>query len=298
MDGISVIIPTLNRTEFVLHTLDDLMHQDFAGNYEVLVVDQSDREDEAIKAFAATAAHPVRYFHVTTFRGLPEARNFGWQHARYERLVYLDDDVELSPRLLSEHYKSLGLEQVGAVAGGITEKHNANPDVRRPGHFNPWTCQGTRGYNMPHHEYVDHAPGGNFSVFRRVAEAVGGVDERLNVGAALYEETDFCLRIKRAGYKIFFNYDAHLTHLAAPSGGCRVPDIRKYIRSLVHNRSLLIHRHLRPYQRPTATLVLLKQVLAYSVAYRRNLFPLFLHAWREGKADGRQKPRCGDYRKQ
>ena len=34
----------------------------------------------------------------------------------------------------------------------------------------------------------------------------------------LYEETEICLRVKELGYKVFFNYDAHVWHLAADTG--------------------------------------------------------------------------------
>ena len=36
----------------------------------------------------------IKYYHVTEFRGLPEARNFGVQHTQYAYILFLDDDIE------------------------------------------------------------------------------------------------------------------------------------------------------------------------------------------------------------
>ena len=285
-----MIIPTLNRTDFVKKTVSQLLNQVFDKSFEILVVDQSDNEDPELARDSS-----VRYFHVTSFRGLPEARNFGWQHARCDFVLYLDDDIEIDSDLLNEHYKMITQPQYGIVAGGITEKNNANPSVKKVGYFNYYTATPSRGFNMSRNGLVHHAPGGNISIKRRVLEQVGGFDEQLNVGAALYEETDLCLRATAAGYQIFFNHDAHVVHLAAKAGGCRVADIREYLSFFAHNRGIIISRHLNAVQRLTAFGYLLKMVMAYSVSYRRNLFGCFLTAYRQGFSKGKLAPRCGNY---
>ena len=125
---------------------------------------------------------------------------------------------------------------------------------------------------------------------------VGGVDEYLNYGAALYEETEICLRVKELGYKVFFNYDAHVWHLAADTGGCRVLDINRYIASLVHNRALLISRHLKWYHRPTAYIYLLRLVASYAFTYRNpGLFRLFAKTYKEGYKKGKLTPKYTHY---
>jgi len=165
-----------------------------------------------------------------------------------------------------------------------------------------------------------------------------------NYGAALYEETEICLRVKELGYKVFFNYDAHVWHfhieqlhnsnihqhhqllkiclflcynfhlrhdlhnkvffnydahvwhLAADTGGCRVLDINRYIASLVHNRALLISRHLKWYHRPTAYIYLLRLVASYAFTYRNpGLFRLFAKTYKEGYKKGKLTPKYTHY---
>ena len=48
MNGISVIIPTLNRTNFLVNTIEDLLLQECSFPFEIIVVDQSNQEDKYI----------------------------------------------------------------------------------------------------------------------------------------------------------------------------------------------------------------------------------------------------------
>lgn len=284
MANFSIIIPTLNRTDFLLNTLKDLVVQDFKENFEIIIVDQSTQQDQKIDAFAAK--HPlVKYHFITHFKGLPEARNYGAKMANYEYLLFLDDDISCGSNLLREHLESFKHNSVEIGAGGITEKHLINTG-NTTGCFKSISATPIAGFHLKSNSnsYVDHAKGCNFSVKKQVYFEVGGIDEQLTKGAALYEETDFCLRVRKAGYKIWFNYDAHVVHLAAETGGCRVPEIDKYIYSLARNRSLIIKRHLPWYFQLTAKMHLLKLVLAYIKAYKsKSIWIAYLEGKKEGK---------------
>ena len=268
MKAFSIIIPTLHRTAFVLDTLRDLIVQDYEPGFEILVIDQSAEPDQKVKAFANQYAN-IKYHFITTFRGLPEARNYGAKHAKYPYLLFLDDDIACQSTLLQAHAETLTKTKIGICAGGITEANKANHD-QSTGKFVWNTATPLRGFHLQGLKEVDHAGGGNFSVKKEVYQQVQGVDEHLTNGAALYEETDFCLRVKKAGHQIMFNFEAHVTHLAAETGGCRVPDIAKYIYSLSRNRSLIIKRHLPWYYQLTAHLYLLKLVAAYYKTYKNS----------------------------
>lgn len=283
MQGFSIIIPTLNRTEFLLSTLKDLIVQDYNKNFEILIIDQSLKEDTAVIAFCEKFDN-VNYHFITHFKGLPEARNYGAKVAKFDYLLFLDDDISCGNNLLLEHSKSFSDEKVAICAGGITEKNKPNAECNT-GDFSFITATPKRGYHKKEFKEVQHAGGGNFSVKKSVYFKVGGVDEQLTKGAALYEETDFCLRVRRAGYKIWFNYYAHVYHLAADTGGCRVPQIDKYIFSLARNRSLMIQRHLPWLYRITAKLYLLKLVMSYLRAYKsKSIWFAYLKGKKEGQS--------------
>ncbi len=65
---------------------------------------------------------------------------------------------------------------------------------------------------------------GCFMLVRRVVyEQLGGMDERFFMYA---EETDWCLRMSRAGWKIVFYHEAEIVHLIGQSGAAAARDMR------------------------------------------------------------------------
>jgi len=288
-----VVVPTLNRGGYLVDCLRDLSKQDLP-DFEILVVDQSEEEDPVVGALVEDLGPKISYYRVK-FRGLPEARNFGWQRAKHEALLFVDDDIRCGPTLLSQHVRALSIPGVGVVAGGIEEPNVGLDAGPRVGHFNPWTGEPKAGFASRGAFDVDHAKGCNFSTWRSVLKEAGGFDERLNVGAALYEELDFCLRASALGHRIYFDGDARLTHLVAPSGGCRVDQVDAYVHALAHNRALIINRHVRTHRTPLAYAHLLRLGLAHAHHYRKPT--AILHCVRgalEGIADGRKNTRCTD----
>ncbi|MGA2435631.1 MAG: glycosyltransferase [Bryobacteraceae bacterium] len=290
--GITVVIPTLNRCELLSACIRDLLAQSYRP-LEILVVDQSDQCDSSIP----NEGQGVVSYHHVPFRGLPKARNYGWKRAKYDAILFLDDDVRCHPGLLAEHIRCLQLPGVGIVAGAVEETRKQKSEVARSnsgvGHFDLWTATPARAFSAQGEFDVDHAPGGNFSAWRAVLELCGGVDEAMGAGAALYEETDFCLRAKQAGYRVRFNGLARLTHLAAPRGGCRVPVPEDYVRSLAHNRAIMIRRHLTSLRYPVAFARLLITGASFSFRHRNaRILNACLAGAVQGFRDGSRAPIC------
>src|SRR5690606_21282995 len=101
--GVSVVIPTINRAEVLVDTVKDLLAQDF-DRYEIIVVDQSDEINQTVVELLRESPVPARYFKADNFRGLPQARNFGWQQARHDIVLYIDDDIRTTRTFVSTHY--------------------------------------------------------------------------------------------------------------------------------------------------------------------------------------------------
>lgn len=287
--GISVILPTLNRTDFLKQTLDCLVLQEFEHPFEIIIVDQSMNEDVLIKEYAEGFDF-IKYYYITTFRGLPEARNYGASVAKYNYLLYLDDDISCKPNLLTEHYNALLPKDIGMVAGGITEKNNPNIG-EKVGHFVKWSATPLTGFHLKGEQFVSHVKGCNFSIKKDDYLKNIGIDQSLTKGAALYEELDLCLRLARTGQKIKFQPSAHVFHHAAPTGGCRVPDIVKYIKSLSRNRSIIIGRYLPWYFKISAHIYLIRLVFSYMITYRKfNVIKSYFNGVIEGHKVAKQKP--------
>jgi len=96
---VSVIIPTYNRKWFLRETLDSLSGQTFpASNFEVIVVDDGSTEsyqDVISRGFP----FKVQYIYQVN-KGDAEARNVGALKSAADLLVFLDDDILVSPGYL------------------------------------------------------------------------------------------------------------------------------------------------------------------------------------------------------
>jgi GT2 family glycosyltransferase len=295
VQGATVIVPTLNRGRYLADTLHDLLAQEYQP-IEILVVDQSIEPDPAVLDLVLEHPGLISYRKVQ-FRGLPLARNYGWQRAKYEAIVFVDDDIRCGSSLVGEHLRGLARQNIGMVAGGIDERTSAKENGRVPGQFNSWTATPVRSFGANGECLVQHVAGCNFSVWRSVLRAAGGFDEALASGAALYEETELCLRVRKCGFDIYFNGSARVQHLAAGNGGCRVPDLPKYMGALAHNRALLIGRHLRWFQTPTACVRLFLLFVSYALYHRTlSVFRPGIAGFLSGVRDAQQPPRCSLYR--
>ncbi len=96
----SVIIPTYNRGDFIVQTLDSVLEQTYRP-IEVLVVDDGSTDDteKVVKEWRKehqTDVFIIKYLHQDN-AGAPTARNTGMDHATGRYLQFLDSDDLLLP---------------------------------------------------------------------------------------------------------------------------------------------------------------------------------------------------------
>lgn len=105
--SISVIIPTLRRSETLLATLDSLAEdaRAWGGSVEVVVV--CDGEDEDTRHLTESyRTMPVNWVFHDENRGQAAARNTGAYRATGDLLLFLDDDTEPAAGLLEAHART------------------------------------------------------------------------------------------------------------------------------------------------------------------------------------------------
>jgi glycosyltransferase involved in cell wall biosynthesis len=99
MISVSVIVPTYNRKDSVLRTLDSLSWQTYPfEQFEVIVVD--DGSSDGTSEIAQTAYPFTLHYLRQDNQGATEARNHGALSSRGEILVFVDDDIQLLPETL------------------------------------------------------------------------------------------------------------------------------------------------------------------------------------------------------
>jgi GT2 family glycosyltransferase len=216
MVAVSVIVPTYRREAPLRRCLADVLAQRHP-TFELLVVDQSpDHEAETWAALRALPPH-ARHVRLDT-PSVTAAANAGVRLATAPLLLFLDDDVEIADRdLLARHARHYDDPAVAGVVGRIVSAE-PRPDLPRP------QAQGPLGFlemNFDHPFAMDAptAAGANMSFRRALVVGLGGFDERYTANAFRWE-TDFSLRVIRAGYRIRYDPEARVVHHYGTPGGC------------------------------------------------------------------------------
>ena len=239
---VSVVVPTFNRGQALCQALKSLLKQDYK-NYEILVVDQSTKKFAIKEKFLKKYKAKLRLFRLNP-PSLTAARNLGVKKAKGKIILFCDDDIVAGEGLVSAHAINYKDESVGAVTGRvITVGQKMEVDCRSAGQISPWgTVAG--GFSSQIRQEVKNVFGCNLSWRRKVLKEAGGFDENF-VGNALREETDMALRVSRLGWRIVFDPKAELSHLRAPTGGCRKSEGRlKWYHDFFHNETYFFLKHL------------------------------------------------------
>jgi len=239
--AIAIVVPTLDRPEWVGAVIEDL-HAQLPSHAEVALVDQSAPDGVAATADRLQRLADPRFHHVVRpARGLPAARNAGLAATTAPVVLFLDDDVRVLPGCVQAHLARYAERRVGAVVGRIVERV-VRPNSRRTA--NRVALGGRVITNLAGlvPRRVRALKGANMSIRRAAIEAVGGFD-RNYLGTALLEDADIAARIRRAGFQVWFEPRAEVLHLSAPAGGVRQSDPQRTERWRFHNTAYYVRRH-------------------------------------------------------
>lgn len=193
-----------------------------APSFEVVVVDNASADDTAVWLEAlAEADHRVRLVRLAENIGFPAAVNRGMAEGRGEVLVVLNSDTIVTPGWLTALCRHLADAEVGLVgpvtneAAGISRIPTAYRTYGELVSFAASRPLGVPGTEAPMLTLFCAA------MRRDVVERVGMLDE--GYGPGLFEDDDFAMRLRRAGYRLVCAEDAFVHHFGRGSFGALVP---------------------------------------------------------------------------
>jgi glycosyltransferase involved in cell wall biosynthesis len=194
---VSIVIPTLNRYEYLSDVLSDLEKQDHS-NIEVIVCDQSEPfQDDLYK----NRPFPVRVIRQEE-KALWKARNTCFFESKGPFILLFDDDSRVESDWISQHLRCLSYFNAD-ISAGVTETLVGHGLSEKENRFH----------------MSDVFDTGNAMVRRGVFENVGLFDrqfERQRMG-----DGEFGLRAYLGGYAVISNPFAKRVHLKGEKGGLR-----------------------------------------------------------------------------
>ncbi len=224
--GISLIIPTYNRAEFLSGTLDSVaaLHIPAGVDVELLVIDNNctDNTADLVAHGAGALPFPVRHI-IESQQGLCFGRNRGIAEARYEHLGYLDDDIRVAADWIRGYFEAVNEYGADAVVGPVfplflQEKPQYLQGKVLDGICSPYSRRGDEILVLPERS-AHELPGCNFGVTRAAAREVQGFDNRLDrVGNQLLAggDFDFGHRLVRAGKRTVYHPSCSIEHIIIP----------------------------------------------------------------------------------
>ena len=194
---VSVIIPTLNRYEYLSDVLKDLEKQTYA-HFEVIVVDQS---DDFSAEFYEEFNLDINLIHQKE-RALWLARNTAVEVSKANFLLFFDDDSRVASDWILQHLRCLDYFKAESSSG---------------------VSLSTVGDTIPEHysyfRVADQLDTGNVLLKKSVFKGIGLYDrqfEKQRMG-----DGEFGMRLFMNGFKNVSNPNASRVHLKVGTGGLR-----------------------------------------------------------------------------
>jgi len=237
---ISVLVLTHNTRELVLNCLSGFYDEAVSAGWQIIVVDNAstDGTAEAIRQ-AFSLVELIRSERNLGFAG---GNNLGLHEARGEVVCLLNADVKVTGATLRGLAETLmACPEVGAISAGlVTPDGEPQPFAfgadPRMGYLIWRGLRALLGLGPMHRWDVDQpietdwVSGACLCVRQQVIRQVGLLDERFFL---YFEDNDWCLRMRRAGWRVVYDPRFRVVHY----GGASQP--QRGLAATVYRESLL-----------------------------------------------------------
>ncbi|MDA8094524.1 MAG: glycosyltransferase [Betaproteobacteria bacterium] len=221
---VSIIVPTKDKLEFLEPCVESVVGKTTYPNYELIIVDNQSEDPDALEYLAAVEARHadrvriVTYDHPFNFSAICNAAA---QAARGEYLLLLNNDTQVLQgewldRMMSHaqrpevgvvgarliYPESGKIQHAGVVLGlgGVAEHPGAGEELANAGYMN----------RLQIDQNFSAVTGACLLTRKSLYGAMGGLDaEGLR---NRYNDVDYCLKVREAGYKIVWTPYATLVH--------------------------------------------------------------------------------------
>ena len=226
---LSISIVNFNTKEPLKKCLESIKNNIQGISYEVIVVDNasSDGSAEMVKQ----GFPHIKLIANSQNRGATVAKNQSFKIAQGRFILIADSDIEILPGAVSSMVDFMDKTPQAGIVGprvlfaDLSPQHSCNKGF--PNLFNAFinnifflahlryrfyrTTIGKRYVKSRYNRVEEFAWLGGMCLLVRntIVQQLGGMDENFFI---YYDDTEFCLRVKKAGYKIYYLPQAAVIH--------------------------------------------------------------------------------------
>lgn len=229
--SVSIIIPTMGsgaviwgrRRTLVIEAVRSILAHSEHPNLEFVVVYDSPTPKSVLRALREVAGDRLRLVEFTEEFNFSNKCNVGAIHATGDVLLFLNDDVEAETEGIIEHliaplrepdvggtgprllFEDSTIQHAGVIYGSGTITHH---------YFRAQRNAVGRHAELQMNREVSALTGACLAVRKEVFWEVGGFNAAL---PGNYNDVDFCLKIRQAGYRLLWLHEPTLYHFESIS---------------------------------------------------------------------------------
>lgn len=224
---VSIIICTKDHIDDLDLCIQSVLTKTTYKNYEIIVVENNSTEQETFEYYKTLEKYDnVKVVYWEDEFNYSAINNFGVKYATGEYVLLLNNDIEvISPEWLTEMLMLAQRKDVGAVGakllypddtiqhagvivglGGVAGHSHKNYKAKDAGYMR----------RLQIVQDLSAVTAACLLLKKSIFEEVGGLDEKFKVA---FNDIDFCLKIRKAGYLNVFTPYAELYHHESKSRG-------------------------------------------------------------------------------
>lgn len=237
---ISIITVNYNQAALTVEFIRSIQASDYS-NFEIIVVDNCSPEDAS---WIQDSFPNIIYIAAPENGGFAYGNNLGIEKAKGEYLFFINNDTTITKNCLSLLLNFCQQKSnVGAVSPRIVYADTPSKVQFSGGYLNPFTSQivwqNQQKSEQEHQTFeceTDIVHGAAMFVPAKVIKDIGGMPEEYFL---LYEEFDWSLTIRKAGYKLYYFGTPIVYHKVSQS--IKNSPFKAFY--MARNRLLFIRRH-------------------------------------------------------
>jgi len=221
---VSIIIPVYNKFDLTYQCVRSIQEHGAEIPYEIVIVDDCSRDETLFANFVFSGG--IRLVRNSANSGFVRTCNRGFEAARGEYVVFLNNDTQVKPRWLDELYETLQRDpKIGIVGSKLLfpdgRLQECGGIIWRLG--DGWNWGRDQDPADPRFCYMrdtDYVSGAALMIKSSLFRELGCFDEEY--APAYYEDTDLCFKVRQHGYRTVVQPASEIIHFEGASAGTSV----------------------------------------------------------------------------